>query len=371
MISAEELCEQLSTLGIDGYIGVPDSLLKDFCAFVSTCEGRHIIAANEGNAVAIAAGRFLGTGRPSLVYMQNSGIGNAVNPLLSLTDPDVYGIPVMLMIGWRGEPGKKDEPQHVKQGKVTLKLLESMDIPYIILDPAYSEYKKEVASLYATMMERSGPVAIVVRSGAFHSCKCNVDYQEYPLTREQSLETIVDEMSEDDLVVSTTGKASRELYEIRERRGMDQSRDFLTVGSMGHASSIAFGLASTQPDRRVFCIDGDGAMLMHMGAMAIIGQSGIQNLVHIVLNNGSHESVGGQPTVAYSLDMVAIAKSCGYRNAFGVSKEEKLIEAMDCYEGPTFIEVRVKCGSRSDLGRPKTSPSENMRALMSFVGSKK
>ena len=369
MISAESLCEQLTALGIDGYIGVPDSLLKDFCAFVSTCNSRHIIAANEGNAVAIAAGRFLGTGRPSLVYMQNSGIGNAVNPLLSLTDPDVYGIPLMLMIGWRGEPGTKDEPQHVKQGKVTLKLLESMDIPFIILDPGASDNNKDVERLYREMIERSGPVAIVVRSGSFQSCKCDMVHQDYPLTREQALETIVDLMGENDVVVSTTGKASRELYEIRENREMGHSRDFLTVGSMGHASSIAFGLASTQTEKRVFCIDGDGAMLMHMGAMAIIGQSSVQNLVHIVLNNGSHESVGGQPTVGYSLDMISIAKSCGYRNAYTAEDKDQLTNAMNISEGPVFIEVRVKCGSRADLGRPKTSPNENMQALMRFMGS--
>ncbi len=362
MIPPKEVCDALTAKGLDAFIGVPDSLLKDFCAFVSGCGLHHVVAANEGNAVALAAGRYIGSGRPSMVYMQNSGIGNAVNPLLSLADPEVYGIPLMLMIGWRGEPGSKDEPQHVKQGKVTLELLKSMGVPYMVMDSATENVAEKVSALYDRMMERRGPVALVVRSGAFERCSCQHRFDDYPMSREEALQTVLDSVGPEDVTVCTTGKASRELYELREGRGEGHGNDFLTVGSMGHASSIALGIATARPERRVLCIDGDGSMLMHMGAMAVIGQSDAPLLTHVVINNGAHESVGGQPTVAHALDMPAIASACGYRRPARADTAADLADALA--SGADFVEVRVSPGSRADLGRPRGSPSDNMKKLM-------
>ncbi|KAF5060437.1 hypothetical protein DSECCO2_325670 [anaerobic digester metagenome] len=369
MISPEDLFQALKVNGIRRFAGVPDSLLKELCAFITdnVPEDAHVITANEGNAIALASGWYLGTGEPALVYMQNSGIGNAVNPLASLSDPEVYGIPMLLVIGWRGEPGRKDEPQHVKQGRVTLALLDSLEIPYRTLGPE-DDVAGTVSSICSEMRERGGPAAIVVREGTFSAYKLRKKKRtDFQMDREAAIVTVVGCLLPTDVVVSTTGKASRELYECRARSGKCSESDFLTVGSMGHASSIALGLAATRPERRVLCFDGDGAFIMHMGALAIIGRQAPPNLVHLVFNNGSHDSVGGQPTVGLEIDMVGIAKACGYRLALSVSTAEELESAMRSLpkgDGPVFLEVKVNGGARPDLGRPKTSPRENRDQLM-------
>ena len=266
MIDVKEAYEALVQSGIGMFTGVPDSLLKNICAYITDTapKEKHIIAANEGNAVGIAAGHYLATGKPALVYMQNSGLGNTVNPLLSLADEKVYSIPMVLMIGWRGEPGVHDEPQHVKQGEVTLALLDAMQIPYIILEEV-----SQIAPIVASAMERKAPTAIVIRKGTFGSYKLkNARTNDNPLSREDALKLVIDHLQQDDVIVSTTGKLSRELFEYREARHDGHGHDFLTVGSMGHSSSIALGIALEKPQRRVFCFDGDGAFIMHTGALA-------------------------------------------------------------------------------------------------------
>lgn len=376
MIDPFSLLRILREEGIEYFVGVPDSSLKEFCECVDqTVDGnRHIIAANEGNAIGLAAGWYLGTGRPALVYMQNSGIGNSVNPLISLADSEVYGLPMLILVGWRGAPGLKDEPQHVKQGRIMQKLLDALEIPYFILDSTVNDLKDLISSALRMMRRGMTPVVILVKPDSFVTCTHNPDQAtEYRLSREEAIKFIVDNLEADDLVVSTTGKISRELYEYRKATSDDKCTDFLTVGSMGHASSIAMGLSSALTDRRVICLDGDGSALMHMGSMAVIGQKATPNLVHIVLNNGSHDSVGGQPTVGFGIDFVKVAYACGYRVAALASDSTEIMRAMQDMRkvgGPSFLEVRVNKGARRNLGRPESPPPENRDAFMKACASR-
>lgn len=373
MISPKKFYDELVGNGIDFFTGVPDSLLKDFCAYVTdNAKGKNnIIAANEGNAIALAAGHYLATGKIGMVYMQNSGLGNAVNPLASLADPDVYSIPMLLLIGWRGEPGKKDEPQHAKMGKITLKMLDALGIPYKMLDDDYPGMLREAKN---HMESRKAPYAIVARAGTFeeHSLK-NTIKTSYELSREDAINTIIPMLSDDDIIVSTTGKGSRELFELRESKKQDHSKDFLTVGSMGHSSSIALGIALEKPKRNVYVLDGDGALIMHMGALSVISQLSPKNLRHIVLNNFAHDSVGGQPTSASGISIPQIAIASGYRQAFSASTKEDLVcyvERMKSSEGPVLLEIKINKGARKGLGRPTTSPIQNKEDFMGFLGKR-
>ena len=413
--------------GIGIFAGVPDSLLKSFCACVAELapRDRHIIAANEGGAVAIAAGYHLGTGELPLVYLQNSGFGNAVNPLLSLADPAVYGVPMVLLVGWRGEPGTRDEPQHMKQGGVMEGLLTAMEIPFLVAD-AGSDPRGLLGEACRGARDRNGPFVLLVRSGAFSPFAC-AEVEDAPrvgetmraggergpsmgdfetsggarapaggevdpsgsnrsagasagsrhdpfaplLSREEAIAAVLDASEGEEAFICTTGMASRELFELRESRGEGHDRDLLTVGSMGHASQIALGLAIARPDLSVTCLDGDGALLMHMGALAIIGERRPANLRHIVLNNGAHDSVGGQPTVAPTMDLPAIALACGYRSSHtAVSRDEisASLGGAGGRSGPAFLEVQVKKGARSGLGRPTISPMEARAAFMARLG---
>ncbi len=358
----------LKDRGVGLFAGVPDSLLKSFCAYVddNAAAGEHIIAANEGNALAIAAGHHLATGSVAAVYMQNSGLGNAVNPLASLADGEVYRIPALLIVGWRGEPGVHDEPQHVKQGKVTLGQLDLLGIPYRILE-AGSDYVKIFAELFDHFARYGTPAAIVVRKVAFAEY---AGEKKRPalgeMKREEALELILAGIGPEALVVSTTGKTSREVFELRAKRGEAQ-RDFLTVGSMGHTSSIALGVALGRPERKVVCLDGDGSALMHLGALPIVGSLKPANLVHVLLNNGAHESVGGQATVAGSVDFRALSAACGYRSYLKATNAAELSEAVKSIarlQGPVLLEVYLKQGSRKDLGRPTSTPEANKAAFM-------
>ena len=442
MIRPEFFIDTLGSYGIDFFAGVPDSLLKNFCAVLSArLDSRHnIIAANEGGAVGLAAGHYLATGRPACVYMQNSGEGNAVNPLASLMDGDVYGLPALLVIGWRGEPGVKDEPQHAKQGKITLSLLDCLGIPYSVLSDDESVASAQIADALA-VINAGGVYALVVRKGTFSAPEAvpaaepsaadqpsaAADVPE--LSRESAIQAVAAALGPQDIVVSTTGMISRELFEYRASAGMGHGHDFLTVGSMGHASQIALGIALERPDRRVCCFDGDGAVLMHMGSMAIVGQSGASNYVHIVFNNGAHDSVGGQPTVGLAVDLCAVARAVGYRSAVRVSTAAELRSALPgllsgasagsgagsvagpstggtagsvagpgagsaaasagssagsegsaaasagssadpsacSVAGPAFLEIVVRKGNRPDLGRPTTTPVQNRDAFMDFL----
>lgn len=358
-------------LDAEFYTGVPDSQLRSLCDYLMDTRGtdprRHVIAANEGNAAALAAGYYLATGKTPVVYLQNSGEGNLINPAASLLHRQVYGIPAIFVVGWRGEPGVHDEPQHVYQGAVTLKLLEDLEIPAFVIGPETPETEvREAMKRFRPLLEEGRNVAFVVRKNGLTYDK-KINYQNNcRLRREDAIRQIAQAAGED-VIVSTTGKASRELFEIRERAGQDHSRDFLTVGSMGHASSIALGAALHRPEKRVWCLDGDGALLMHMGALAVIGQSRPQNLIHIVLNNAAHESVGGLPTAAGGVDLPAIAKACGYPRAVTAETPEALAEALreaKAWRELSFLEVKCAIGARSDLGRPTTTPQENKRAFM-------
>lgn len=354
----------------DFFTGVPDSQLKPLCNYLMATYGisrNHIIAANEGNAVALAAGYHLATGKIPVVYLQNSGIGNIINPVASLMNDKVYGIPCIFIIGWRGEPGIHDEPQHIFQGAITKRLLEDMDIRTFVISKDTTE-AEVMAQLVAwqTLLEAGKQVAFIVRKGAFEF-DCRIKYENpNKMLREEVIRHIV-AISETDLIVSTTGKASRELFEIREENKQGHQYDFLTVGSMGHSSSIALGIALQRPEKKIWCIDGDGAVLMHMGAMALIGANKPGNLVHIVINNGAHETVGGMPTIAEKIDLVTIAKGCGYPNVVCVNDYKKLnreLRQAKEREGLSFIEVKCSIGARDNLGRPTTTAKENKENLM-------
>ena len=344
-------------------VGVPDSQLRPLCDYLMKEYGisnNHIVAANEGNCVAIAVGHYLTTREVSLVYLQNSGIGNIVNPVESLMR--IYKIPCIFVIGWRGEPGVKDEPQHLYQGKSTLDYLKLLDIPFFNLrtETAVKELR-DASNIFERYLEQGQSVAYVISKGALEN-KGAINYQNNnSLCREAVLEEVL-AVAGSDPIVSSTGKISREIYEIRERNQQTHDRDFLTVGSMGHCSSIAFGIASALAEKRVWCIDGDGALLMHMGSMAVIGTAGLNNLVHIVINNSAHESVGGIPTVASKLDLISIAKGCGYQYVATVKQKDELKTVLEDAKNAAascFIEIQTSIASRSDLGRPKESPVEN------------
>ncbi len=358
-------------LGADFYTGVPDSQLKALCNYLidkyGTDPKHHIIAANEGNCAAIAAGYHLATGKVPVVYMQNSGEGNIINPVASLLNDKVYAIPVIFVIGWRGEPGIHDEPQHIYQGEVTLKLLEDMDIAsFVVGQDTTAEEISNAMDSFRELLDKGKDVAFVIRKGALSDAPVVKYKNDNSLLREDIIKHVV-AVSDEDPIISTTGKASRELFEIREANGQSHKYDFLTVGSMGHSSSIALGVALNKPDKKIWCIDGDGAMLMHMGAMAVIGKYKPDNLIHVVINNGAHETVGGMPTVANDIDLVGIAKACGYKRAVSVESFKDLDAVLNEAKqnaGLSLIEVKCAIGAREDLGRPTTSARENKDRFM-------
>jgi phosphonopyruvate decarboxylase len=366
-IDPREFVGQIAGAGVDFFTGVPDSLLQALCAYLETSmpSESHVIAANEGNAVALAAGHYLASGHPALVYMQNSGLGNAVNPLLSLTHPDVYDIPVLLVVGWRGEPGTHDEPQHLAAGRLTLPLLSTIGVTSLVLDPAV--WRDQVADGLATL-GAGRTAALVVRAGTFAPYPWHPDAQEFELTREAVLELAVDRIGSRALTVTTTGKTSREMFEIRRRLGQGHDRDFLTVGSMGHTASIALGLAMST-DRPVYCFDGDGSALMHLGSMAVVAAAGRPNLKYILINNRAHESVGGQPTAARTADMVAVLRAVGFGPVESVASLAELGPALGRLSEASggALVVNVRQGSRPDLGRPESSPRANKAALMRLL----
>ena len=364
----------VNMLNVDFYTGVPDSLLKPLCNYLMDAYGidskHHMIAANEGNCTAIAAGYHLATGKVPAVYMQNSGEGNVINPLASLLKDKVYAIPMIFIVGWRGEPGVHDEPQHIYQGEVTVKLLEDMDVAaYVVTKETTEEELDAQMQVFRSLLAKGKDVAFVVKKGAL-SFEKNVEYSnKNHMRREEIIEHIVN-VSKEDPILSTTGKASRELFEIREKNGQSHKYDFLTVGSMGHTSSIALGVALQKPQQKIWCIDGDGAMLMHMGAMAVIGANKPSNLVHIVINNGAHETVGGLPTVASEINLVKMAEACGYPYAVRVSEFEQLdkeLQAAKERRELTLIEVECAIGAREDLGRPTTTALENKENFMRYL----
>ncbi len=374
MIRVEEFYDVLTQNNIDYFTGVPDSQLKAFCDYVMKNRGiskNHIIAPNEGNAVALAAGYHIATGKIGMVYMQNSGLGNAVNPIASLTDQEVYGIPVMYMIGWRGQPGVKDEPQHVKQGKITLELLELLNIKYFIIKKTteIADIIKILDEEFIEVLAQGQSVAFVVEKDSLEACGKMKNENTNLLSREEAIKVIVDSIEKDTVIVSTTGKASRELFEYRENTNQGHEKDFLTVGSMGHASMISLAVAENS-NKKVVCIDGDGALIMHTGAAVLIGSRKPKNLVHILMNNGAHETVGGMPTISYDIDWENSVKAFGYKNAYRAVNEIEIAEAMEKAQkevGPILVEIMVNTASRNELTRPSIKPIDNKKDIMAFI----
>ena len=374
-MKSEEFIDYLQEIDIDFFAGVPDSQLKGFCNLLLQKYGiseKHVVCANEGAAVALGTGYYLATGKVPLVYMQNSGIGNAINPIASLINEKVYDIPMMFVVGWRGEPNVKDEPQHVFQGEITLELLECMGITYKIIDAATTvdEFKKAMRE-FRKLLDHNKQVAIVVKKGSFDEVKQpDLGIKNREISREEAIEMITRMAPPKSVFISTTGKASRELFEIREQYAEGHQSDFLTVGSMGHSSMIALGVAMRKKEHRVYCIDGDGALLMHMGSLGVIGARAPKNYVHILLNNEVHETVGGMPTVIRNMDIPTIVKGAGYKNVFMVETKKELYDCLEIaktVEGPVFIEIMVNLFTRKDLGRPATTPIQNKQLFMKNI----
>ncbi|MEZ4856043.1 MAG: phosphonopyruvate decarboxylase [Gelidibacter sp.] len=370
MISVERFFKVFLDNELHFFTGVPDSLLKNFVSYVAdTLDGKnHTITSNEGASIALAAGYHLATHKIPVVYMQNSGLGNAVNPLVSLTSEKVYNIPMLLLIGWRGEPNVKDEPQHVMQGAILLKMLETMDIPYVIIDEDETVSIRKTNQMIDAAKRLGKPHALVVRKDVFTPYSLKKTVHNFEMSREDALKIATDSLTENDVVVSTTGKLSRELFEYRANNKQSHDKDFLTVGSMGHASMIALGIAKEQPNVKVYCFDGDGSVLMHAGSLSTIGNSGLENYKHIVFNNGAHESVGGQDTLGLKVNFPEIAKHNGYSTVYSVSKMDelkKILPKFNAEKGVSFLEIKVKMASRNNLGRPTKSPKENKLGFMS------
>jgi phosphonopyruvate decarboxylase len=373
-MTADKLNEILNFSGIDFFCGVPDSLLKPFCDVIyskyANDSANHLITHNEGGAVGYAAGYYLATGKVPCVYLQNSGIGNITNPVMSLTSPLVYGIPVFYLVGWRGQPGIADEPQHAFQGIVTEVQLEALGISVFKLTELTTE--KELAQAmenFKSLFADGKSAALIVSKDALTKGIPQNYSNNWTLSRETVI-TRIAEMAKDAIIVSSTGKISRELFETRERLNLKHDHDFLTVGSMGHDSMIALSIAQQQPNKQVWSIQGDGAFLMHMGAAAMIGSIAPNNLRHIVLNNAAHESVGGMPTVGASVNFCGIAQSCGYKHVFRIetiNEIDNAINKMIAVNELCFLEIRCAIGSRQNLGRPAVSPIENKEALIKTI----
>ncbi len=370
-INLSDFYNEILKNNINFFTGVPDPLLTDICAYIEekTPSKDHIIASNEGSAVAIATGYHLATGKIPLVYMQNSGLGNAINPLTSLTHKDVYKIPILLMIGWRGEPNTIDEPQHIKQGAITRDFLNLLDIPTFIIGADEPKNLLNLKNAINLVNKIKSPVAILIKKRSFESyesfnCK---DNDSLLISREEAIRYLLESFPSDAFYISTTGMASRELYELREEKNLNHSNDFLTVGSMGHSSSIALGIAISNKTKKIVCLDGDGSVIMHMGSQAIIGSLNPLNFVHVILNNGSHDSVGGQPTVGKEISLCSVAVALNYKKIFKVRSENEiksLSKEISFNDGPILIEVIIKKGARPDLGRPKSEPKENKNFFM-------
>lgn len=370
MIDTKNFYSALIKNSFDYFVGVPDSLLKEFCLCVNDLsKNNHIITANEGNAVAIASGYNIATSKFGVVYMQNSGLGNIVNPLLSLADENVYKIPMLFIIGYRGEPNVKDEPQHIKQGELTLPLLDTLGIKYFILNENYEE---QIKQCYDYIKQIEKPIALVVKKDTFskYEKEYNNDNNN-ALSREETLDIIINNLDNNDFIVSTTGKTSREIFEIREKNKTDHSNDFLTVGSMGHTSSLVLGI-SLNTDKNIYCIDGDGAFIMHMGGLAIAIQNAKDNFKYILINNGCHESVGGQPTIAYDIDIEKILLGFGFEKVFIVDNKEDIVLALKDQKENNKIAIIINTNdkSRKDLGRPTTTPIHNKEQFQKKIRCK-
>ena len=374
-MKAEKFVEHLKQIGIESLIGVPDSTLKQFCDYMNTDgkdELKHYVPANEGAAVGIATGVFLATGKPACVYMQNSGVGNTVNPITSIANEEVYDIPMLFLVGWRGEPGFHDEPQHKFMGRITETIFDTLEIAHTVISKDTTEEELvKVMELANSALSNNKQFAIIIKKETFDKRSGGSYVNEYPLVREDAIAAILKSLDSKDVVVSTTGKISREVYEEADLVNGQHEQEFLTVGGMGHASMIALGIADNRKERKVYCIDGDGAVLMQMGCLAFVGTRKPENLVHICMNNDAHESVGGMPTGAVGTDYAKVAAACGYPNVYctaSMEELEKALEAAKTANVTTFIEIKVALSSRENLGRPKETAIENKNNFMKYHG---
>ena len=372
-MKVETFLQHIKNIGIDTVIGVPDSLLKQFCDYLNTnvsADFKHYIAPNEGSAVGIAVGTYLASGRPTCVYMQNSGIGNIVNPLTSIANAEVYGIPMLFVVGWRGEPEHHDEPQHRFMGRITPSIFDVLEVAHSIVSPdTTSEELKDIMAKAKAALSANLQYALIVRKDTFDKREGGNYHNDNTLGREESLAEILRFLEPKDIVVTTTGKISREVYELSDALFGHHKQSFLTVGGMGHAVMIAFGIAAAKPESRVVCLDGDGAVAMHMGALAFIGTQKPKNLIHFCLNNKAHESVGGMPTASPSVSYARVAEACGYLHTFRVDAPESLRQALKSLkeiQQTAFVEVKVSLGSRENLGRPKETAPENKAEFMQY-----
>jgi phosphonopyruvate decarboxylase len=371
-LSSQELYDPLVTNGVDYYCGVPDSITAPFSHFLEEhASDRHVITTNEGNAIGLAIGYHIATGKIPLVYMQNSGLSNAMDPLTSLADKSVFNTPMLLIVGWRGKPGVKDEPHHEKQGVITPELLRILEIPFEVLSTEPSEAVRQIREIVKKTREQSRPYALLIEQGAIAEyTKSETERNRYSLSREEALGAVLDSMDEKAVIVTGIGKISRELFEYRKNKNQSHGQDLMVVGGMGHASSIALGIAQQKPEKKVFCLEGDGATLMHLGALPSIGSLAPANFYHIVFNNGSHDSVGGPPTASENADFAAIARACGYSKAISVSEAQSVTSAVDEMkedDGPTLLEIKINKGARLNLTRPTISPAQNKIDLMTFL----
>lgn len=351
--------------GYEYFCGVPDSTLKSFCSFVDDHAKDHLICANEGSAIGNAIGYHLATNKVPVIYMQNSGFGNAINPILSMASKEIYQIPMLIIIGWRGEPGLKDEPQHIHQGKVLLPSLDSMELDYDILPTKYESTQKLITDITSKIKSKKRPYFLVVKKGTFDNYESKQSKSLNTLNRIEVIKEITQTFRSEKFI-SSTGYISRELFQIREETNTDHSLDFLTIGAMGHASQIAYSYAK-HSKKRTICLDGDGSFLMHMGGATAIKSRPHTNIIHIVLNNGAHLSVGGQPTIAEKLSLDKIASECGFEHTYSVSSQSELTKTLTKIKdktGPIFIDIKVNKEIKKDLMRPNLSPLEMKNLFM-------
>jgi len=373
MITCQKLTKIFKSQELTFFTGVPCSILKDFLNFIiENKQFKHIIANEEGEACAIASGYYLAAKKIPVIYMQNSGLGNSVDILTSLTNKEMYRIPALFLISWRGEPGIKDEPQHMKMGKITKDLLKILGIPFAVLPEKEKEIEREIKKAKTYLEKENLPYALIIRKGILAPYQVKTKEESRFFTRERAIEIIIDNLKGDEVIVSTTGKTSRELFELRINKKQSSQTDFYTLGSMGCAASIALGIALEKPKKKIFVFDGDGSVLMKMGALATIGHCLPKNFYHIIFDNGSYESTGGQKTVSDTVDFSKIAKACGYDSARMVVKESELKKSLiNLKKGPAMLVVKVKKGSRKNLARPDKTPIENKETFMNFLVNKK
>jgi phosphonopyruvate decarboxylase len=368
-MTGQDLARAFNDQGISFLTGVPDSILSPLIMHLEqNAAGQHQIAANEGNAVGLGIGYFLATGKLPVIYMQNSGLNNALDPLTSLVHSSVMQLPLLLLIGWRGRPGTADEPQHAMQGRITESLLDTVEIPHLMLNS--TQMARQIEEAATTALASNQPFALLMPAGFLEACTASSEEKGYELTREDAVKLIAGSVGPTDIVVATNGKLSRELYEYRDALGQDHSHDLLLVGGMGHALSVAAGIARQTPRRNVHCLDGDGSIIMHLGGLVTTSAMHLPNLCHFVLNNESHDSTGGQATAAASMDLSATAIALGYRQAFSASSSavlKTIMQKINSISGPSLVEVRVRRGARAELGRPAISPRANKQEFMRFV----